>query len=202
MKIVFFGDSITDGGRDRADEKSLGGGYVKIIADKLRLLYPGIGLEIINKGISGDEVGDLLSRIERDVLDLKPSAVVLMIGINNVIHEFKTGKKFDFQLFEKDLSNLLGALKNSGIYVIFLQPFLLPAPEAEKMQGLFNRELEIVNKIGLGLSDEFIALNEIFNGLTETIPYNVYTIDGVHPTYNGAMLIADLTIKAIRKRFV
>ena len=40
MKIIFFGDSITDCDRDRNDEKSLGNGYVKILADKLRPIYP------------------------------------------------------------------------------------------------------------------------------------------------------------------
>lgn len=39
MRIVFFGDSITDCGRDRNDFNSLGQGYVKILADKLRPIY-------------------------------------------------------------------------------------------------------------------------------------------------------------------
>ena len=92
MKIIFFGDSITDGGRNREDEKSLGTGYVRILADKLRPLYPESELQLVNKGVSGDEVGDLLARMKRDVLDLKPDAAVVMAGVNNVIHQFKTGK--------------------------------------------------------------------------------------------------------------
>ena len=48
MKIVFFGDSITDCGRDRNDEASLGNGYVKILADKLRPIYPDMDIQLIN----------------------------------------------------------------------------------------------------------------------------------------------------------
>ena len=50
MRILFFGDSITDCGRDRKEAKSLGNGYVKVLADKLRPIYPDMLLEIINKG--------------------------------------------------------------------------------------------------------------------------------------------------------
>ena len=96
MKIVFFGDSITDCERDRNDDKSLGNGYVKILADKLRPLYPDTELQIINKGVSGNEVCDLLARVQRDVIDLQPDAVVIMIGINNALHKFKYGKELNF----------------------------------------------------------------------------------------------------------
>ena len=85
MKIIFFGDSITDCGRDRDDVNSLGNGYVKILADKLRPIYPETDIELINKGVSGDRVQELLERVRTDVLDLKPDAVVLMVGINNVL---------------------------------------------------------------------------------------------------------------------
>lgn len=202
MKIVFFGDSITDGGRNREDEKSLGTGYVRILADKLRPLYPESELQLVNKGVSGDEVGDLLARMKRDVLDLKPDAAVVMAGVNNVIHQFKTGKKLDFAQFESDFTALLRGLKNAGVSVILFQPYLLPAPEAAFMRPLFEKMLEKVDKFGPLLSEEFVALDEIFNGLSETVPYTVYSLDGVHPTYGGAMLIADLAIKALHRRIL
>ncbi len=107
MKIVFFGDSITDCERDRNDLYSLGNGYVKILADKLRPIYPDTDIELINKGISGNEVCDLLARVQQDVIDLKPDAVVILIGINNTIHKFKYGKELNLVQFERDLTALL-----------------------------------------------------------------------------------------------
>ena len=50
MKIVFFGDSITESGRNLLDPNDLGVGYVKIAAGKLRLLYPDEKIEIVNRG--------------------------------------------------------------------------------------------------------------------------------------------------------
>ena len=199
MRIIFFGDSITDCDRDRSDISSLGNGYVKILADKLRPIYPDTDIELINKGISGNEVCDLLARVESDVIDLKPDAVVIMIGINNVIHKFKYGKELNFKQFERDLRELLTVLKEAGITVIFLEPFLLPAPDKRRMRTLFDEELKIISLIAGEIADEFVAYDEMFNGLAESIPYTEYSLDGVHPTHRGSRLIADTAIKAIRK---
>lgn len=202
MKIIFFGDSITDCDRDRADEKSLGNGYVKILADKLRPIYPDTDIELINKGVAGNEVCDLLARVQSDVIDHKPDAVVIMIGINNVLHKFKYGKELNLKQFEHDLKELLARLKEAAITVIFLEPFLLPTPDKRRMRMLFDDELKIIDDVASKMADEFVALDEMFNGLTLSIPYTEYSADGVHPTHRGSRLIADNAIKAIRKHLL
>ena len=202
MKIVFFGDSITDCDRDRSDDSSLGNGYVKVLADKLRPIYPDMDISLINKGVSGNEVCDLLARVQRDVIDLKPDAVVMMIGINNTIHQFKYGKELNFRQFEKDLIKLITMLKEAGIVVIFLEPFLLPAPDKKRMRNVFNKELEIIRRVCLERCDEFVAYVEMFNGLCESNSYTLYSEDGVHPTFKGSNLIANTAIKAIRKHLM
>ena len=202
MKIVFIGDSITDCERDRSDETSLGNGYVKILADKLRPIYPDMDIELVNKGISGNEVCDVLARVENDVIALKPDLAVVMIGINNVNHQFKYGKELNFRQFEKDLIKLITMLKEAGIVVIFLEPFLLPAPDKKRMRNVFNKELEIIRRVCLEMCDEFVAYDEMFNGLCESNSYTLYSEDGVHPTFKGSNLIANTAIKAIRKHLM
>ena len=202
MKIVFFGDSITDCGRDRTDETSLGSGYVKILADKLKPIYPDTDIELINKGLSGDKLGDLLARVDNDVIALNPDAVVIMIGINDVLHKFKFETELNLVKFEADLKKLITKLKEAGIVVIFLEPFLLPAPDKLRMRKLFNEELKIIDTVAGGLADEFVAYDEMFNGVTASIPYTEYSADGVHPTHRGSRLIADTAIKAIRKHLL
>lgn len=202
MKIVFIGDSITDCERDRADDNSLGNGYVKILADKLRPIYPDMDIELINRGVSGNEVCDLLARVQKDVIDLKPDAAVVMAGINNVIHQFKYGKTLDLKQFERDYRALLTKIKDAGILLIVLEPFLMPAPDKLRMRPLFNQELEIIRRVATELADEFVAYDEVFNGLAEFIRYTEYSVDGVHPTHRGSRLIADTAIKAIRKHLM
>lgn len=202
MKIVFLGDSITDCERDRNDENSLGNGFVKILADKLRPIYPDMDIQLINKGISGNELCDLLARLKKDCIDLKPDAAVVMIGINNVIHHFKYGKQLDLKQFERDFRELLTRIKEAGIVLIVLEPFLMPAPDKLRMRPLFNKELEIIHRISVELADEFVAYDEVFNGLSESIKYTNFSEDGVHPTHRGSRLIADTAIKAIRKHLL
>lgn len=202
MKIVFFGDSITDCGRNREDVNSLGNGYVKVLADKLRPIYPDMDIELINKGLSGDEVADLLARVQKDVIDLKPDAVVIMAGINDTVHQYKFGEMLDLAQFEKDLVRLVTLLKQAGIVVIFLEPFLLPAPDKNRMRGLFNKELEIIHRVCVENCDEFVAYDEMFNGLCESESYKFYSEDGVHPTFEGSNIIANTAIKAIRKHLM
>ncbi len=202
MKIVFFGDSITDCGRDRADETSLGNGYVKILADKLRPIYPDMDIELINKGITGNRISDLLDRVDSDVIAGKPDAVVIMIGINDVLHKFSLGKELDLTKLESDLKLLIKKLKDAGIVVIFLEPFLLPAPDKKRMRPLFNKELEIINRICVEMCDEFVAYDEMFNGLCESTPYTLFSADGVHPLFEGSDIIANTAIKAIRRHLM
>ncbi len=202
MRIVFIGDSITDCGRDRNDANSLGNGFVKVLSDKLRPLYPDTDLELINKGISGDELCDVLNRLKPDVIDLKPDAVVIMIGINNTLHKFSEGKELDLSKFEEDLKILFTRLKKEGIVVIFLEPFLLPAPDKRRMRKLFEEELKIIDRVAEEQADEFVPYDEMFQGLAESIPYTEYSEDGVHPTHRCSRLIANTAIKAIRKHLL
>lgn len=56
-RTVFFGDSITEWGRDKADPASLGTGFVSLVA------------------------ADLLDRVDTDCLSLNPDVVILMVMI-------------------------------------------------------------------------------------------------------------------------
>ncbi len=63
--VVLLGDSITQGWGD-----DLGGAFP--------------GMEVANRGISGDTTRGVLLRLEDDVLALDPAAVVLLIGTNDL----------------------------------------------------------------------------------------------------------------------
>lgn len=63
--VVFLGDSITQGwGED------MGGNFE--------------GVKVANRGISGDTTRGMLIRLKQDVLSLNPSAVVLLMGTNDL----------------------------------------------------------------------------------------------------------------------
>ena len=83
-RLVFFGDSITEWGRDRSQASDLGTGFVHYVGEALKKKVP--NLAIYNRGIGGDHLQDLLNRLE-DCTSLHPTKVVLLIGINDVWHQ-------------------------------------------------------------------------------------------------------------------
>ena len=102
-KIVFFGDSITDFGRNHESDdrdSSLGFGYVRIIADRLVSEKPG-EIKIYNRGTSGDRIVDLYARIKRDCWNLEPDVLSILIGINDIWHEIDVENGVDLARFER-----------------------------------------------------------------------------------------------------
>ena len=91
-KILFIGDSISDFDRARPVGEGLfnawGTSYVADVGATLACAYPELGLRVVNMGISGNQVRDLLARWQSDVLDLKPDWVSMLIGINDVWRQF------------------------------------------------------------------------------------------------------------------
>ena len=71
IKILFQGDSITDAMRFRESEEYRGSGYATLVSAKLGFSYPN-KYEFINRGISGDRIVDVLARIKKDAINLKP----------------------------------------------------------------------------------------------------------------------------------
>jgi len=90
--LLFQGDSITDmkWGRNQADRNHyLGHSYVYLIASRLMMDMPDANLTFLNRGISGNTVGDLKSRWTKDSLDLDPDVLSILVGVNDNIDSRK-----------------------------------------------------------------------------------------------------------------
>ncbi len=85
-KLLFWGDSITDGGRKRSMDGNhiLGHGYQSIIASKLGYENIENMPRFINKGASGETIAQLYARIKQDVIDNKPDIISILAGINDI----------------------------------------------------------------------------------------------------------------------
>ena len=84
-RILFQGDSITDGARGRNDDLNhiLGHGYAYIIASKLGYELAENRPLFLNRGISGNRVSDLYARWNEDTFSLKPDLISILIGVND-----------------------------------------------------------------------------------------------------------------------
>src|ERR1700722_1831753 len=106
-RIVFLGDSITEGGVSPK-------GYVTLIKNSLNDKHKDLDIEVIGAGISGNKVPDLQKRLEKDVLMKKPTLVVIYIGINDVWHgENDPARGTTKEKFESGLVEIIGKIKDT-----------------------------------------------------------------------------------------
>ena len=196
MKILFFGDSITDMGRsrERTDVFGLGEGYVFYATGDLKREDPSI--EIINRGISGNRIVDLYARIKSDVWNLNPDVLSILIGVNDVWHEIgsQNGVELDrfIKIYDMLITDTLKVLPN--LKIILCEPFVLKGCATEEN---YERFLEVkeyakaVKALAEKHSLEFVPLQDAFDKAAEKSCAEYYLYDGVHPDAAGARLIAD-----------
>jgi lysophospholipase L1-like esterase len=191
--ILFTGDSITDGGRDRANPNSLGTTYAYFIASRLQALLAAPDLKIYNRGIGGNRVRDLLGRVDADLLALKPSVVSILIGINDTWRRYDSSDVTDAAAFEKDYRAVLEKIRdNLDARVILLEPFLLHVPaDRYAWREDLNPKIDVTRKLAVEFDAELLPLDGLFAQEAAQAPAAYWAGDGVHPTAAGHALIAE-----------
>jgi len=190
--ILFFGDSVTDTGRERNNLDSLGHGYVHHVSQAFT------NVRIINKGISGNRSYDLLDRLDEDVIGLSPDILFVMIGINDVWHKHQWNVPSSTDEYEKNMDTLVRRVKNalSGVTIVFLSPFLLPTGvHTDPIRRDLDTEIAILDSLSKTHDIPFIPVDGILNNLLETMPVEDIAADGVHPTDKGHQMIANEIIR-------
>lgn len=190
--VLFQGDSITDAGRARDNTDHMGWGYAMMIAAWYSARHPENHVRFLNRGISGNRVPDLEARWQPDCIDLKPTVVSILIGINDTWRSFDSGQKtstIDFEDgYRRILTQVAGKLKAR---IILLEPFVLHVPDDRK---LWRPDLDPKRASVLTLAKEFdatfVAYDEIFAKLATVRGPAFWAADGVHPTEAGHAAMA------------
>jgi lysophospholipase L1-like esterase len=133
QKLVFIGDSITDCGRRGEVHAPYGNGYVHLARAFLVARYPELGLEIANRGISGNTVRDLAARWEQDVVAERPDWLSIKIGINDVwrLIANRLDQHVPLDEYAATLRSLLDrAREATGARLILVEPYVIAPPVA------------------------------------------------------------------------
>ncbi len=200
--ILFQGDSITDGGRQRTGSDYnhiMGQSYAYIIAARLGAEYPERNLTFINRGISGNTVVHLAARWQVDTLALKPQFLSILIGVNDTFSpRAETLESFE-QTYDKLLSDTLAALP--GVKIILGEPFLLPAGKHKASYAAdiaeVGKRAEIVAKLAARYHLPVIRYQEALDAACKKAPPEHWSWDGVHPTYAGHGIMAEEWLKTV-----
>ena len=210
MKILFFGDSITDAGRAKDQDGSavsLGYGYVRTVGGRLLAKDP-VKYDLYNRGISGHRIVDLYARVKCDCWNLQPDVLSILIGVNDVWHGVHGVNGVEIDRFEKVYRMLLEDTKKvlPSVKLMIMEPFVLPGTATlhnDKYQEfLAVREYaKVVKKIAEDFNAVFIPLQAQFDAMQEKYGDNTYYLrDGVHPNTAGAELIADAWMQAFNNQ--
>ena len=204
MKILFQGDSITDAARARDNDINIGVGYPLFVKAELGFEAPG-KYEFINRGISGNRVVDVYARIKNDIINLEPDIMSILIGVNDVWHEFAPSPNgVDADKFYKIYDMLIEEVKNAlpGIKIMIMEPFVLKACATEEKWNCFNSEVkkraEMAKRISKKYNLPYIELQDGFDKLSENTGESYWLSDGVHPTPMGHEYIKNEWIKAFK----
>ncbi len=209
MKILFFGDSITDAGRAKDQDGSavsLGYGYVRTVGGRLLGKDP-VKYELYNRGISGHRIVDLYARVKCDCWNLEPDVLSILIGVNDVWHGVHGVNGVELDRFEKVYRMLLEDTKKvlPNVKLMIMEPFVLPGT-ATVHQDKYEEFLAVKDyaKVCKKLAEEFnavfIPLQAKFDATQEKYGDNTYYLrDGVHPNTAGAEMIADAWLEAFNK---
>ncbi|MEN6314819.1 MAG: SGNH/GDSL hydrolase family protein [Clostridiaceae bacterium] len=197
--VLFQGDSITDAGRSREDDSLLGNGYPMMI----RAWYSSRFIEdhavFLNRGISGNRVKDLLIRLENDFIDLKPTWVSILIGVNDCWRRYDRNDPTSAEEFEERYRKLLTELKqNLDAKIILCEPFLLhvTAEKASWREDL-DPKIKVVRKLAKEFNTLLVPLDSVFSQAAQKRSPEFWSADGIHPTAAGHALIARTWLKTM-----
>ncbi len=205
--VLFQGDSITDAGRNKKrelpnDAGSFGGGYAHLLASWLLEALAPQELTIYNRGISGNKVYHLAERWDNDCINLNPSVLSILIGVNDYWH-FRNGQ-YDGtpEIYENDYRQLLNRTRDAlpDIKLLICQPFILTGTTA--VDGSWLEPFSAYQQIAKKISDEFeatwVPFQEAFDQAIELAHPTYWAHDGVHPSMAGAQLMANTWLEAIK----
>src|SRR5579872_2075421 len=185
-RILFQGDSITDGNRGRSEDPNhiLGHGYGFIIAAKYGAAFAERNLTFINRGISGNTVKDLEKRWQQDTIQLKPDVLSILIGVNDNNHvpldEYEL-------IYDKLLTDVQAA--NPNVRLVLGEPFTLLVGHVKEnwpswSTGIKERQA-IVARLAQKHHAARVRFQQVFDAACRKAPAEHWIWDGVHPTYSG-----------------
>ena len=181
QRVVFYGDSITDGWGRRPNTGTF---------------FP--GKPYVNRGISGQTTPQMVVRFRQDVIELKPAAVVILAGTNDVAGN--TGPMTPEMTME-NFASMIDLAKANGIKVIVTSitpaydyPWKKGMEPSEKIKALNAMLKAYCDAHGVTWVDYYSALVDEKGGMKEGTSF-----DGVHPNAAGYAIMGPLAQAGIDK---
>ena len=206
--FLFQGDSITDGNRGRNNDPNhiMGHGYAFSIASRVGADFPEKHLNFYNRGISGNKITDLQARWQKDVLDIKPDVLSILVGVNDVDSIIRQKDVVTAEKFEEVYRSVLTQTRTQLPECLFVicEPFILPVGKVKDDWDKWENEIKKRQNVAADLAKEynavFVPLRAVFNKAVARTNPEYWVWDGIHPTVAGHELITREWLKQVGKK--
>ena len=185
-RVVFMGDSITDNWQ----QPQFGG------------FFP--GRDYLDRGISGQTTPQMLVRFRADALDLKPAAVVILAGTNDIAGN--TGPMTDDEI-EGNLASMAELARAHGLKVVLasITPTSAYHTSARGIPQTTQRPLARIKEINDWIKRYASEYGDVYLDYFSAMVDDKgqmradFTLDDLHPTAAGYAIMAPLAEKAIER---
>ena len=209
QKLVMIGDSITDAGRVQPVAEGLfdplGKGYVTMVDALIGATYPQRGIRVVNVGTSGNTIRDLKNRWQRDVIDLKPDWLSVMIGINDVWRQFDSPRMKGLHVhpeeYESTYRELLGRTRSVLAGLVLMTPYYIEPNVNDPMRARMDRYGAIVEKLSSEFDAVFVDTQSAMDAALEHYYPGTLAWDRVHPNQVGHMILARAFLNGVGYRW-
>lgn len=178
-RVVFFGDSITD-------------------FWKLDEYFPHEGF--INRGIGGQNTGQMRLRLSQDVLELQPSVVWFLGGTNDIANGTTDS------MIAENVRHMARSCREHGIQFIICSVLPISDYHKEREARLERSELrpparilslnerlkEVATEEDVGYLDLFSEMVDVSGQMPADLAY-----DGLHPDQQGYQIMAPIVLNAV-----
>ena len=198
--ILFQGDSITDTGRHKEDDRGtdrekmgsfLGKGYAMMTA--ARLLAENPQMNIKNLGISGNRIVDLYARAQEHIWNHQPDILSILIGVNDTWHHFKRQAGVNQARFDRCYRQLLSETTEAcpDVQLVLCHPFVLPCGVVEDgWREDVDQRRQTIDQIAGDFDAIVVPFQDMFDEAVKRAPAEHWAPDGVHPSPAGHYLMA------------
>jgi len=170
IKIIAIGSSSTAGAGASAPSAS----YPARLEAELRAHFPGDAIEVINRGVNGDTVEDMLARLDRDVIAEKPNLVLWQVGSNSILRDHPVLPEGGL------LREGIRRIKKAGADIVLIDPQFSPkiiekrdAPEMVELIDATARDTNV------GVFHRFAIMRHWHQ--RDAMPFDAFvTPDGIH----------------------
>lgn len=181
LRIVAFGSSSTLGVGATSPASTYPAQLENVLS---RLLPHGRHVEVINRGIGGEDADDMAKRLQADVIARRPDVVIWQTGSNDPLRHVPLDR------FEAETRDGVAAMRKAGIEVILMEPQWCPRLETLVASSAYR---DTIRRIGLDNHVDVVRRSDLMHDWIREgrlTARQMLASDGLHMTDGGYALLA------------